>query len=805
MHRRFVALSAGAALVALVAPAIAAPSSLVPVAAAGVPRVDAPAIAAVPAGFSESTVASVSGATTIAALPDSRVVVLQQSGSMRIITGGTLLPAPALTLNVCSTSERGLLGFASDPDFLVNHAIYLYYTRPAAGAPGNCVNRVSRFVMAGDTVDLSSETVLVDNISSVRGNHNGGDIDVGKDGYLYIAVGDAGGDPRDPNRTAGANDAAQDLSLLNGKILRVNRTTGEAAPDNPLVSQGGVSCRVRGNNPSTPTTPCNELYAWGLRNPYRFAFDPNTGPQRFFVNDVGQGTREEVDEGGAGRNYGWPAREGQCPQGANPPCAGPPAGITDPITDYPRSLGQYITGGAFVPDGVWPAEYDGGYLFGDGGSGNIWLRRANGSVDYAQPFATGAQGLTDMAFVREGFGYSLWYTTSNSVRRIARPFEAQPASGPLRFVSIPPGNRILDTRLPSAGATPLAGGTTRALSTGYDGSVTRAVLVSIAYVEPTLDGFLTAWAARTPLPSTANLNARAGEVVSNMAIVPVDSTGEMLLFSNVNAHVVVDVLGRFDTAPGAVNAGRFSPVSPTRLVDTREPAAAGNQYSRLPGAPHPLVRVPVRGLGGLPPSGISSVVLVVTALSGTNPSGGYLTATPGGSPWPGSANLNVNGNGDIRPNTVVVPIAADGTVDLHLFSVQDVVVDVAGYFTDASAPASTSGRFVSLAPTREVDTRIPLGFGRITATVAATRDPTSVPAGAAAMAQNIAIVDNAGPGFVTPFPEPPLPLVAAGNVTAPGQVRSILTLTKLSAAGTMSYYTIMDTHLVVDVTGYFQG
>jgi hypothetical protein len=182
-----------------------------------------------------------------------------------------------------------------------------------------------------------------------------------------------------------------------------------------------------------------------------------------------------------------------------------------------------------------------------------------------------------------------------------------------------------------------------------------------------------------------------------------------------------------------------------------------------------------------------------------------VTATPGGAPWPGTANVTTNGGGDIRPNTVVVPLGADGSIDLHLFAVRDVVVDVAGWFTGSSAPAATAGRFISLPPTREADTRIAQGFARPGASDTRVLDPVSVPSNAAALAHNIAIVDNDAPGFLTPFPGGALPVVAAGNVTAAGQVRSILTFTRLSPTGAMSYYTLMGADLVVDVTGYFEG
>lgn len=765
-------------------------------------------VSALPAEFVQSTVGSVSGPTGIEQLPDGRVVVLQQSGQVRLVVDGVVKAGSALNLSICSGGERGLLGFTADPDFAANGQVFIYYTRTEGSAPGGCVNRVSRFVMRGDTIDPASEVVLVDNISSVNGNHNGGDLFVGGDGFLYIAIGDAGRDPRNDSGTAGSNNAAQDLSLLNGKILRINRFTGEAPADNPLVGQGAVACATRGNTPSTPTTPCAELYAWGLRNPWRIVADTNTGPQRFFINDVGQGTREEVDLGASGANYGWNSREGQCPAGQNPPCAGPPAGITDPITDYGHSNNRsFITAGAFVPNGVWPELYDGGYLFADGGSGEIWLRKADGSVDYANPFATGAQGIADMAFVREGATWSLWYTvaggSSNNIRRIAWTPTTPAASGPLGFVAVPPGTRLLDTRLASAGDRPILGGSTRYLDTGLDGAVTRAVLVSIAFVTPSSDGYLTAWAGRSAQPTTANVNAVAGEVVSNMAVVPLDSSGGMLLYTYATGHVVIDLLGRFDSAPGAVSAGRFQPVTPSRLADTRETTSSTNRYTRLSGSPYPKVNVPVLGRGGLPTSGVSSVVLVVTALSSSAPAGGFLTATPSGAAWSGTANLTTNGSSDIRPNTVVVPVGADGSVDLHLYQVADVVVDVAGWFTDGTVTAGTTGRFVSIPPTREVDTRINKGFGRMPARAIGWVDPGSVPVDAVGLAHNIAIVDNDAPGYITPFPGGTVPFVAAGNATAANQVRSIHTFTRLGSDGRESYFAYMATDLVVDVTGYF--
>ena len=760
--------------------------------------------ATVGAGFTDSAVTSVPGLTTIEALPDGGIVLLQQTGAVRVIRNGQLVSRAAIQIGVCNGGERGLLGFTTGPAFVADRQVYIYYTRDEPSAPGSCVNRVSRFTMIGDEINPTSEVVLVDNISSINGNHNGGDLEIGADGFLYIAIGDGGRDPRGDSST---NDAAQDLSLYNGKILRVLTSNGDPAPGNPLIGAGSVACGDRGSTSATPTTSCDEIYAWGLRNPYRFAFDPNTGPERFFIDDVGQNTREEVNLGGKGLNYGWPSREGVCPRGGNPPCAAVPAGFTEPITDYSHDLGTYITAGAFIPNGVWPKAYDGGYLFADGGSGSVWLRAADGTVDYANPFATGAFGIVDMTFVDTNGNTDLYYVTGGgSVRRIRANLPPLAAQPPLAFSSIPPGTRVLDTRGSAAGDKQVRGTATRYIQLPVNPAVTRAALVNIAYVDTVSPGFLTAWAGRSVRPLASNINAVAGEVVANSAVVPLDSDGGMLIYSNATADVVIDVLGYFNAAASAVSAGRFTSVAPVRITDTRNATSSTNQYTRGTGPQLPFVTVPVAGRNGMPTTGVSAVALVVTAISGSFATGGFLSASPGGAGFSGSSNINTNGGSDIRPNLVVVPLGANGSIDLHLLNVQHVLVDVAGWFGDSSQPSATAGRFVSIAPTREVDTRFSIPFGRLAGNISASVDPTSVPSTAAALVHNITMVDNAAPGFVTPYPGGTLPVVSAGNTTQNNQVRAVLSFTRLSAApASMSYFTNVPTDLVVDVAGYFEG
>ncbi|NND73376.1 MAG: hypothetical protein HKN44_00050 [Ilumatobacter sp.] len=772
-----------------------------------------PAAEAAPPGFTDTLVGTTNRPTAVEPLLDGRVAVLEKgTGRIRLIDSdaGTVLAAPAVDLDVCAGGERGLLGFTIDPLFARNGRVYVYYTRFAPGFPGGCVNRVSAFTMTGDTIDTGSEQVLIDNISSVGGNHNAGDVEIGNDGFLYIATGDAGTDPRGDSGSAGRNDAAQDLSLLNGKILRLDRFSGAPAPGNPLAGAGTVACGSRGNTASTPATSCRELFAWGLRNPYRFAFDPNTSDTRFFINDVGQGTQEEVNDGLRGADYGWNAREGDCPQGQVSPCAGPPPQFTDPILSYGRSLGRFITAGAFVPDGVWPAEYDGAYLFADGGSGRVWLRTASGVVDWDAPFAEGKFGITDMAFVTELAGVALYYTQdgSNVVRRIRFDAPGATSVGPSAYQPLPEPRRAFDSREQNP-AVPIRGGFTRLIDLGAPKGAVAAI-VNITMVEPAGEVFATAWEPRTARPRTSNVNALNGEIVGNTSVVPVDATGRMVLYVRTTTDVVIDVSGFFVDAPGPTAPGRFRGLDPLRLIDTRDPSTPSNTYTQTiavgdpnPTLPSPFRRlsVPVAGRVGVPASGVSAVVMIATGLNEPEASSGWVRVTPGGRPGV-TASLNTNPGLDHRNNLVVVALGADGSVDIDLLNTGAVVLDVVGWFTDDSRPVSGAGRFQLIEPHREIDTRIVLGaptFGDATTVVL---DPVSVPRSASGVAQNLTVAPSTAAGYFTAHPNAARPVVSNLNTTAGGQVRGAAAFTKLSD-GSERLFSLRAAELVVDVFGYF--
>lgn len=287
--------------------------------------------------------------------------VLQQLGTIRRFTGTnpssatTVLDITGRTYSI-SQSEAGLLGMAFHPSFPTDPRVFIYYIDRST------VGNLSSFTASVDgsgaaTIDQASEQHLL-TITKPFDNHNGGDIAFGPDGYLYLSTGDGGGGG-DPNENG------QRLTTLLGKMLRIRIGAAGAPytipPDNPFA--GNAVCPAGGARPSGE---CPEIYAWGLRNPWRWSFDRNNGT--LWVGDVGQGEWEEVNTIQRGGNYGWDCREGA----HNYETTGcPTSGLIDPVAEYSHSLGEAITGG-FVYRGTQSTTLFGRYLFADFASGRIW-------------------------------------------------------------------------------------------------------------------------------------------------------------------------------------------------------------------------------------------------------------------------------------------------------------------------------------------------------------------------------------------------------------------------------------------------
>ncbi|APV50036.1 hypothetical protein BWI17_10280 [Betaproteobacteria bacterium GR16-43] len=335
--------------------------------------------ATVPVGFTDRQIATgFTSPTALTALPDGRVLAMQQNGIIRIVKGDVLLAANFWGVpNVDSTNERGCLGIVPDPQFATNKFIYIYCTITNGTASNN---RIIRVTEANDTIVANSQVTIfqLPNVPSATRWHMGGALRFGIDGKLYVAVGNHEDNPQPP---ATAN--SQNLASAFGKILRINKD-GTIPSDNPYVGVAGAYTAI---------------WNLGHRNPFSFDIQPVTG--RLFSGDVGQGTWEEVNDGTRGGNYGWPEFEG--PENDSR--------FSPPFYAYNHSTGGCaITGVAFYNPvtAQFPSSYTGKFLFQDFCQGNIrTLDPANAAV---ANFVGGISFPTNLALANDG---SLYYMARN--------------------------------------------------------------------------------------------------------------------------------------------------------------------------------------------------------------------------------------------------------------------------------------------------------------------------------------------------------------------------------------------------------
>lgn len=426
---------------------------LIALGAALTPR-SAEAARVMPDGFFHETIASVPVPTDFTFLPDGRMLIASKTGQVWLRNGqGELAQALDIEHQICTDVARGLLGITHHPEFDgsggANDWIYLHHSHNKHGMCGRRhdrapVNRISRFKMEGDTIVAASQQVLVDNVPSPNGQHDGGDLEFGNDDHLYVSFGDGGCNYTDFNRCMADNDAARDSNVLLGKILRIT-DEGEPAPGNPYAGRPrSEACALNGMTTSKNARHCDETFASGLRNPWRMAFNPNTASSRtvFRVHDVGQRTWEEINQGRAGADYGWNCREGPI---ANPArsakCRPMPAGLASPEYAYHHRSGcKSITGGAWVPnDSGWPARFRNTYLYSDYVCNRVFrLHRRDGRLTSSRfAVSLGAGGPISIGFGPHRGGSALYYATfanGGQIRRISY------TSG-----TVPPAARIKST------------------------------------------------------------------------------------------------------------------------------------------------------------------------------------------------------------------------------------------------------------------------------------------------------------------------------------------------------------------------
>jgi glucose/arabinose dehydrogenase len=350
---------------------------LLAAAATGLVLAGAAHAASVPVGFNDRQVASgLTSPTSMAVMPDGRVLVVQQDGIVRMIKNDALLATNFWAApNVDSTNERGCLGAVPDPAFDTNHYVYFYCTTRVGSVSRN---RVIRVTEAADVAVAGSERVIFElpDVPTATKWHMGGAMRFGTDGKLYVAVGN-----HEDNPQPVATSNSQNLASAFGKILRIN-ADGTVPSDNPFFT--------------TPANAYKANWALGFRNPFVLDIQPGTGLT--YIGDVGQGSWEEVNRGQAGGNYGWPAVEGS---GSN-------ASYINPVYAYPHSVGCSITGTAFYnpTTAQFGTSYVGQFFFSD---------FCNGTIKYFSPstptvinnFASGIGNPTNIGVAPSGAMYYL--------------------------------------------------------------------------------------------------------------------------------------------------------------------------------------------------------------------------------------------------------------------------------------------------------------------------------------------------------------------------------------------------------------
>ncbi|HKQ65248.1 MAG TPA: LamG-like jellyroll fold domain-containing protein, partial [Methylomirabilota bacterium] len=330
--------------------------------------------------------------------PDGRIFIWQKSGIVRIVKDGALLSTPFLDIQsqVNQCNDRGLLGFALDPGFATNGFVYLFHTLEESGNPSSCGAKTSRLIRVTassinpDVALPASQITILSGIPSDGDSHSVGSLRFAPDGKLFVSHGDgASYSVVDPLALR-----AQDLNSYNGKILRIN-PDGSAPGDNPF-DDGTNSVR-------------SKVWAYGLRNPFRFTLHPATGEP--YIGDVGWNTWEEINHG-RGANFGWPCFEGNGPQpdyqAAFLQCRQlSPSAVTPPLYTFDHSVGRTIIGGAFYTGFQYPFQYRGNLFFADYTA--EFLARLvfdeNSSLASIEPFATGIPGPVDIELGPDGMLY----------------------------------------------------------------------------------------------------------------------------------------------------------------------------------------------------------------------------------------------------------------------------------------------------------------------------------------------------------------------------------------------------------------
>lgn len=340
-----------------------------------------------------------------------RIFVVQQAGIIKVFQPGSNVATDFINLSSKCTQptstgdERGLLGLTFHPNFASNGKFYVNYTQVSTGTTIIAEYTTTTGNGNSNTGNINSERVLL-TIPQPFTNHNGGMIDFGPDGYLYIGTGD-GGSANDPGARA------QNRSVLLGKFLRIDPNSTTPAYlipfDNPYTGAGSARCD---NGSTTAGTNCQEIWAYGIRNPWRWSFDRG-GTNQLYAGDVGQGSIEELDIINGGNNYGWRVYEGTTCTGLDPTlCI--PGNFTMPFFTYTHSAGRCSVTGGFVYRGAKGSLPNGAYTYADYCSGEVWMWNNNAQTLL---FSTGR---SVVSFGQDEYGEIYVLTNNGQIDKIVR-------------------------------------------------------------------------------------------------------------------------------------------------------------------------------------------------------------------------------------------------------------------------------------------------------------------------------------------------------------------------------------------------
>ena len=367
--------------------------------------------AAPPPGFQSTPVITtgLEAPTGFEIAPDGRIFILERAGRVRIYKNGQLLSAPFVTMSAVASGDRGLIGIDFDPDFTTNCYVYFYYTNA-----DDLLNYVVRY---NGCSDVGTDRQIIYNTTSPSNQlHVGGSVQFGTDGKLYLAVGDNGYPPN-----------AQDLSNPHGKILRINKD-GSIPTDNPFYNQAGR---------------LGEIWAYGMRNPWRFQFDSVTG--NLYGGDVGNYSWEEINHIVRGGNYGWPIKEGYC----TPSCED----TINPLYAYPHAgASASVTGGPIYRGSMFPADYQGDLIFADLAQGVIKRIEfdAEGNRAGVKDFDSNVPWIADMKVAPDG---SMYYVAFFPGRLYRVTYDtANPTPSASASADVTKGQEPLTVHFSSAGS-----------------------------------------------------------------------------------------------------------------------------------------------------------------------------------------------------------------------------------------------------------------------------------------------------------------------------------------------------------------